>query len=53
MVPGFRDLVLRGQERVVNSGGGGVTEGCQAQEFDLRETKGAGITRPVQPQTDS
>lgn len=52
MVPGFRDLVLRGQEGVIDGCGGSVTECRQPQEFDLRQTQGAGITRPVQPQAN-
>lgn len=53
LVPGFRDLVLRWQEGVVDGCGGGVTKCSQPQEFDLRQTQGAGITRPVQPQANS
>lgn len=53
LVPSFRDLVLRWQEGVVNSCRGGVTKCRQSQEFDLRQTQGTGITRPVQPQANS
>lgn len=53
VLPGFRNLVLRWQERVVDCCGGGVTECCQTQQFDLRQTQRAGITRPVQPQANS
>lgn len=53
LLPGFRDLVLRWQERVVDSCRGGVTESRQSQELDLRQTQGAGITRSVQPQANS
>lgn len=53
LVPCFRDLVLRRQEGVVDGCRGGVTECSQAQEFDLRQTQSAGVTRTVQPQANS
>lgn len=51
-VPGFGDLVLRGQEGVVDRRRGGVAKRRQAQEFNLRQTQGAGIARSVQPQAN-
>lgn len=52
-LPGFRDLVLRWQEGVVDSCRGGVTKRRQTQELDLRQAQGAGVSRPVQPQAHS
>lgn len=46
-LPGFGDLVLRRQKGVIDCCRGGVTKCCQTQEFDLRETQVAGITRPM------
>lgn len=52
LVPGLRHLVLRRKEGVVDGCRGGVAERRQAQQFDLRQTQRAGITRPVQPQAN-
>lgn len=51
-LPGFGDLVLRGQEGIIDSGRGGVPKGSEAQQFDLREAQGTGVPRTMETKAD-
>lgn len=52
-LPRFGDLVLGGKEGVVDGGRGGVSKGGEAQQFDLRQSQGAGIPRTMETEADS
>lgn len=53
VLPCFRHLILRRKKWVVNSCWWSVSKSGQAKQFDLWESKSAGITRAVQAQADS